>query len=435
MRAPRRNGLVFTMFLGISLAMVAQEQALQPSSPATTPQQQLPVTPLADLTQELVRNNPEIRAARYRVEAASKRPRQLTTLPDPRIGTTNFGVGHPFSTLDTSEFAYQSVGVSQEVPFPGKLALAGKEAQKEVEVEQENVRGVALDTVSRLKVTYYEWFYVDKAIAITKKNRELLERFEKIARARYTVGKGIQQDVLKAQVEISSLAQQLEILEQRKGSLEAQINSLLNRPPESPLGRPEEVKRSPFDLELSEVQKSAESNSPRLLSRVRMAESRAIGLERARKERFPDFNFGFQWQKNASLFRDYYMTTAEVRVPVYFWRKQRLGIEEAKARVEEAKQSQQATFQELSFMVKDQYLVAKTSQRLLALYESGIIPQAALSLESATSGYEVGNVDFLTLINNLDTLLNFEMQYYEELSKHEQALARLEPLLARQLTH
>ena len=78
--------------------------------------------------------------------------------------------------------------------------------------------------------------------------------------------------------------------------------------------------------------------------------------------------------------------------------------------------------------------MARTSERLLVLYESGIIPQAALSLESALAGYEVGSVDFLTLISNLTTLLNFEMQFYEELAKHEQALANLEPLVATPLT-
>lgn len=425
------------IFVCVTLLLVPPAPAQEPpSAPAQAPPaQQLPVVRLTDLIDELVRRNPKARAAQFRFEAASKRPSQVSTLPDPRIRAANFGVGHPFSTLDVSNFAYQSIGVSQEVPFPGKLALAGKEAQKEAESEEQNARAVLLEVLSRLKLAYYEWFYLTKAIQVTEKNQELMQRFERIARARYTVGKGIQQDVLKAQVELSGLAQQLELLQQRRASIEAQINALLNRAPETPLGVPADMKRSPFELDLNTVLQSVQQQSPRLLSRARVVDSRSAGLERARKEKFPDFNFSFDWQKNAARFRDYYMTTAEVRVPLYFWRKQRLGIQEANARLEEARQDQQATLQDLLFMAKDQYLVAKTSERLLALYESGIIPQALLSLESAMAGYEVGNVDFLTLINNVTTLLNFETQYYEELAKHEQALARLEPLLARELTH
>ncbi|MGH9785038.1 MAG: TolC family protein, partial [Terriglobia bacterium] len=375
---------------------------------------------------------PDIRAAQHRLDAASKRPSQLSTLPEPKLSFTNFGVGHPSSRLSGSEFAYQGFGFSQEVPYPGKLALAGEEARKEAESEREMYRAVVLDKTSELKVAYYDWFQFVKAIEITRKNRDLLERFERIARARYAVGKGIQQDVLKAQVEQSGLAQQLEILEQKKATIEARIRSLLNT--ERPLGRPAEIKMAVLSAGLEEFLASIDRQAPRLHAKQAMLDSRAVGIERSKKEYHPDFAFSFQWQKTGAPFRDYYMATAEVKLPVYFWRKQRLGVEEAAARFQEARQSYVSARQELVFMVKDLYLTARTSERLLALYQSGIIPQASLSLESALAGYEVGGVDFLTLLNNFMSLLTYEMQYYEELAKHEQALARLEALLAMPLT-
>ena len=433
-----RFGLVLALLLGAAGPSLAQSntptEAPADSSQKPNDEGQAGIVDLRALVEELLRNNPDIRAARYRYDAASKRPSQLSTLPDPKLTFVDFGVGHPFSTLNVSEFAYLGFGVSQEVPFPGKLSLAGREARKEADSEGEMYRAVVLDTIARLKLAYYDWFYVWKAIETTNKNRDLLERFEKIARARYSVGKGIQQDVLKAQVELSGLAQQLELLEQRRGSIEAQINSLLNRAPGTPLGRPADLKRSPFELKLDSLLGLIESSAPRLRARQLLVESRGVGVDRAKKEYLPDFNFNFQWERTGSRFRDYYMATVDVKVPLYFWRKQRYGVEEAAARLQESRQNYQSTRQELLFMAKDQYLVAKTSERVLALYDSGIIPQAALSLESALAGYEVGSVDFLTLINNLVTLLNFEVQYYEELAKHEQALARLEPLVARPLT-
>lgn len=389
---------------------------------------------LADLISELSRTNPEIRAARHRYDAALKRPSQVSTLPDPKATYVDFGVGRPFSSLSVSDFAYRAVGVSQEIPFPGKLSLAGEQARKEAESEGQMYRATVVDVTARMKIAFFDWFAISKAIEVTNRNRDLLDRFEKIARARYSVGKGIQQDVLKAQVEISRLVQQLEVWEQRRASAEAQINALLNRASGTPVGKPPELKRSRFQMDLDAVLTAVAENSPQLRATQFLVDSRSVGVERARLDYRPDFNFSFQWQRTASPFPDYYMAMAEVRLPIYFWRKQRFAVEEAAARLEQSRQEYQAKRQELTFLAKDQYLIAKTSERLLALFESGVIPQSSLSLESALAGYEVGSVDFLTLINNLVTLLTFEMQYYEELARHEQALARLEPIVGMQLT-
>src|SRR5206468_813528 len=393
-------------------------------------QGQTPVTELRELLGQLAANNPDILAAKYRFEAATKRPPQVSTLPEPKLALVNFGVGQPFSGF-VNEFAYRAIGVSQEIPFPGKLELAGEEAQREADSDRENYRSIVLEKTSQLKAVYYDWYSVTKAIEITSKNRDLLDRFEQIARARYSVGKGIQPDVLKAQVEVSGLAQQLELLEQKKLITEARIRSLLNS--EVPLGRPADIRQTAMPLQLDSILQIVESRSPRLQSEQAIVQSRAVAIDRARREYRPDFNVAFQWQHTASGFPDYYMATAEVKLPVYFGRKQRLGVEEAQARFQEARENYQAARQDLVFAAKDKYFTAMTSEKLLALFQSGIIPQSSIALESALSGYEVGNVDFLTLLNNAITLLNYEMQYYQELTKHEQALAALEPLVGVEL--
>jgi cobalt-zinc-cadmium efflux system outer membrane protein len=116
-----------------------------------------------DLVDGLIQNNPEIQAARSRFEAATKRPSQVGTLPEPTASYTNFGVGHPFSRLNGSDFAYQGFGVSQELPFPGKLGLASEQAKREAESEQQNYRSVVLGVTARLKVAWYEWLAVQRS--------------------------------------------------------------------------------------------------------------------------------------------------------------------------------------------------------------------------------------------------------------------------------
>ena len=422
---PSRFRMVLIFLLVPLFGTNVSVQASQPG------QGQAPVTELRELLGQLAANNPDILAAKYRFEAATKRPPQVSTLPEPKLALVNFGVGQPFSGF-VNEFAYRAIGVSQEIPFPGKLGLAGEEAQREADSERENYRSIVLDKTSQLKAVYYDWYSVTKAIEITSKNRDLLDRFEQIARARYSVGKGIQPDVLKAQVEVSGLAQQLEMLQQKKSVIEARIRSLLNS--EVALSRPSEIQQSPMPLQLESVLQMVESRSPRLQASRAMVQSRAVGIDRARREYRPDFNFSFQFQKTGPAFHDYYMAMAEIKLPVYFSRKQRLGVEEAEARFQEARQNYQASRQDLVFEAKDKYFTAMTSEKLLALFQSGIIPQSSVALESALSGYEVGNVDFLTLLSNAVTLLNYETQYYQELVRHEQALAELEPLVGMELT-
>src|SRR5258707_13587908 len=203
--------LRFCMCFAAMAALHAEEKPLGPQ----------------DLLNGLIQNNPEIQAARSRFEAATMRPSQAGTLPEPTVSYTNLGVGHPFSRPNGSEFAYQGFGVSQELPFPGKLALASEEAKREAEGVEQNYRAVVLDVTARLKVAYYEWLAANKAIELTKKHSDLLSRFEEIARNRYTVGKGLQQDVLKAQLEVSTLEQLLAILDEKSQRAEAEIASLL----------------------------------------------------------------------------------------------------------------------------------------------------------------------------------------------------------------
>jgi outer membrane protein TolC len=423
MPVPTRSG-VFLLPLVLGLVPIHGQQA-------ATAQAQESVVKLDDLVEEMLKRSPTIRGAQYRVDAAMKRPSQVSSRPEPKLSVSNFGVGHPISRLRDSDFAYVGIGVSQEIPYPGKLGLAAEEARRGAEADRQNYRAIVLSATAELKALYYDWFGAIKAIEITTKNRELLQRLEQIARVRYSVGKGQQQDVLKAQVEQSTLAQQLELLGQRKATIEARITSLINS--DRPLGKPAEIVLAPLTIGLDEILAALEAQSPRLKARQAMVDGRAVGIERSKKEYRPDFGINAQWLKNGAPFRDYYMLTAEVKVPLYFWRKQRLGVEESAARFREAREDYLADRQELVFQVKDSYFTAKTSERLLALYGEGIIPQSGLSLQSALAGYEVGNTDFLTVMNNFSTVLTYETQYYGELAKHAQAVARLEALAAMPL--
>ena len=383
------------------------------------------------LLEEVRFSNPRLKAARSRWDAATKRPSQEGTLPDPRVSVRNFGVGRPVSTLNTSNFV--SLGVSQEIPFPGKLKLRKNVALEEARAEEQRYRQLELDVLSQVKLHYYDYYYFAKALETVAKDRDLLKKFVKIAEVRYAVGKGTQQDILRAQLELTLLRDREEVFRQERDSAVAAINTLLDRSPDDPLGPPAELEQAPFPTEVTELYQQAQQHSPALRAQEHEVSRNAAALNLSRKGYRPDFRVGFEWQHTGSMFRDYYVAAFEAKIPLYFWRKQRLRVEEAASKLVEARHTYQARTRDLLFQIKDHYLMARAADRLVSLYKTAIIPQATLALESAISAYEVGSADFLTLISAATILLYYELEYYKQLAAYQQTLARLEPAVGKTL--
>ncbi len=282
--------------------------------------------------------------------------------------------------------------------------------------------------MAEVKDAYFDLYYLTKAIRVVTKTKTLLEQFTKIAEVRYSVGKGIQQDVLKAQVEFSKLIEQQTMLEQRRQIAEARLNSLLYREPESLVGIPEELKPRDFPYTLAALNETAAANYPDLKGQRRKIESAQYAIQLAKKEFYPDFSVGFTYVNRPAM-PEMYGVNIGIKLPVYYAQKQRPALTEATASFEAEKRSLENMTTLLFFKIRDKYLSQTTAKRLLSLYSTTIVPQSSLSLESAIAGYEVGKVDFLTLLDNLVTLLNYELSYYEQLSNDEKAVAALEPLV------
>lgn len=393
---------------------------------------------LKSLIEEALANNPEIKAARAKWEASTKRPSQVSTLPNPTIEVGYTNVSFDRLTLGKDNFAELEISASQEFPFPGKLSLKEKIAEKEAEAERQFLEATVKKVTADLKEAYYDWYLVSKSIEITSKNKDLLEKFVRIAEAKYKVGKGIQQDIIRSQVELSGFIERLELLNQKKEIIEAKIRSILNRPPDSPIGKPEEIKKSELRLSLGELYGLVESESPILRAKSSLIERNSKALELAKKGYLPDFVAEFDWFDrgkftNGGDFADMWQIRVGFIVPLYFWRKEKFRVEEAVSELKEAKEGYNSTSQDLYFTIKDEYIKAKTSEKLLDLYSKGIIPQAVHSLDSAIAGYEVGKIDFLTLLDNIATLFNYELAYYTQLVEYEKALARIEENMGRAL--
>ncbi len=434
---PERSGrsrLVFPANPGVSFRLVASVAGLLLiTAPSAMAEQEMDRYGLQELIEEATEMNPEILAAKSRWEAAKNVPSRVGSLPDPVLMAGMRNVGFDGITYGEEMMSMATLSVGQTIPFPGKLGKKEEIARKEADRMGEEYEATVLSVVARLKAAYFDYYFTEKSIEIIRKDQELLEKFEKTAQAKYEVGDGIQQDVLKAQVEVSRLMERLRIKEQEREEVIARINQLLNRAPSSPLPPPEGFERSRFDYDLEDLNRMALSGSPLLKAEDRAVERDQSALSLARKEYLPDFSVSAGIADRGDL-DSIWEIQVGIDIPFYFWRKQRSGIREAVHGLEASRENQQAVKEQVLYRVKDLYETAKTSEELTELYEQGIIPQATLSLESAISGYGVGTVDFLTLLDNLMTLLEDELKYTRELTYFEKSLSRLEEVVGTRFT-
>jgi outer membrane protein TolC len=322
---------------------------------------------------------------------------------------------------------------SQELPYPGKLKLRGEIASKEAEAAFQQYEAVELGVISRLKQAYYRLQYAYAASDLLIRNRDLLNKLVSVTEARYSVGKAAQQDVFKAQTQVSILETRLVKLEQERISSEAELNSILNRRPGTSAGRPEDVKPKDLIATLEELYASAAQNSPMLRRDQKMIERSELAVNSARKEYYPDVTLSGGYFNQGSM-SPMYQFQASFKVPIYFWRKQRAGVNEQVSMLSQTRRTYEATDQSLHFRIKDDYTMAQASWRLMKLYTQTVVPQGSLALEASLSTYETGAVDFLSVLTNFTTVLDFEMNYFDEALNYALALSRLEEMTGQALT-
>jgi len=396
---------------------------------------QTPRSGLRELISEALHNNPEVLAAQKNYEVARQRPTEQSSLPDPilSLGYTSVGNPLPVAGIGHQLLANAGVMVSQEVPFPGKLKLQGDMAAKDAEAVFEQYQAVQLDVVSRVKAAYHRWHHNHVETEVLARNRELLDRLLKVTEIRYSVGKAAQQDLFKAQTQISILETRLIKLDQERRSLEAAINSLTGKPAGSRLSDPEEVRTPEFTASLEELFAAARANSPLLRRDQKIIERAELTVNAARKEYYPDFTLNAGYYNSGSM-PPMYVVRADVKLPVYFWRKQRAEVNEKVSSLSETRKNYEAAGQDLQSKITDAFLMAQASAKLMTLYNQTIVPQGSLALESSLAAYESGSVDFLSVLTNFTTVLDFEMAYHEESLNYTLAVIQLEDLTGQSLT-
>jgi cobalt-zinc-cadmium efflux system outer membrane protein len=386
---------------------------------------------LADLLAEAERNNPQMQAARHAGQSAQQVPTQVATLPDPQVVLQHVSVGspRPFAGYTNSDFAYLGLGISQDLPYPGKLRLRGEIARKEAGVTQQRYESIRRSILAEVKAAYFQLEYLAKRRAILESDGQLLLQVEQAAEARYRSGMGNQQEVLQAQLERTKLLREITRNQLEAGKVQAALKQLLNRPQSSPDIETLELSETPAAYTYDQLLSAAKANNPEIAGAQKMVERQGLQVELARKDFYPDFNLQYMWQRtDPTEYRANYMLTLGVRIPIYRGRRQRPELAQAEADHNRARSEYEMESQQIAFALRQQYLSAEKSAELLNIYRQGLLPQARAELQAGLAAYQSNRQDFQALLASFLDVLKLDEEYWQTLAEHETALAQIEEL-------
>lgn len=392
---------------------------------------------LESFIEEANQNNPTLGEAENKIRLYKQIPDQRGSWEDPMLtfGLVNMPVDS-FSFRDQA-MTQKQIQLTQEFPFPGKLDLKKKAANEDVAISEWNLKDLELKITRQVKESFYELCFINSAIETTGQNKVLLKQFITIAESKYSVGKGIQQDVLKAHVELSKIMDELIELRQLQANETGKLNILMNRLPQEPLDIPHGLSKSDFKFNIQTLQELAEKNRPFLQGIQSAIHKFRLTKQLAEKEYYPNFQVGVRYSQREDSpnveHPDFVSGFIGVNIPIWFASKQRKKVAEEHYRIETAKEAYNVAKNNVFLNIKLIMDKEIKGRKLISLIKTGIIPQAKQSLESALGAYSVDKVDFLTLIDNQVTLLKWEIKYHRELTNYEQNLAALEHVVGQPL--
>ncbi|MFC1593946.1 TolC family protein [Candidatus Omnitrophota bacterium] len=390
---------------------------------------------LEDLIAEAIDNNPHLQVAYSQWQAAQFKIKQAGSLPDPTARYTHFG-----QNIETRVGPQESkYGVSQKIPFPGKRSLKTKSQDKNAQMSQEKYEAAKRALIQSVKFVYYDIFWVDKAIQITEEEKSILESLERVAQRKYETNLAPQQDVIKAQVELSKLIDKLFILKQNRKSLEAKMNSLLNRPVGTALAKVADVQQGEFTYKLDELYVIAEGEAQELALANLGVERAEYEKSLARFDYLPDFTFGLDYIEIGSGHttmpndgEDAWMGTVAVTIPIWFDRLN-AQLHEKEAALEASRKKFENVENTVAYEVQDIYYKIEAYSDIISLYKTALLPQTEQAFDAAKTGYETGRVDFLNWLDAERVLLQTRLAYHKAIVDYLKSFAYLERVVGKDL--
>jgi len=368
--------------------------------------------------------NPELKEMLARAKAGVQEVRRSGSLDDPMLKYEAWGI--PINKpVAFNQDQTNMLGLRQNFPFPGNLDLKGEVALRDAESMYQMYRDRQLDVVSRLKKAYLDYYSMAREVEIHLEHMTLMKDMEAISDIKFRNGTVSQQDVLKPQVELVMLHNEVLAMSQHLESAKAAINALLNRPPEAPLGKPRDI---PFPDETFEIQQlfaKALGRPDVLAAEFKVRSTEAMAKVASREANLPDFSIGADYWQQPNAPNDAYGLMFSINLP---WFTGKHGAEVAK--MEHTLRADQAAVETVKnkalFEVRDAYLRVEAARKSLVLFKGELLPRSAQSAEVSRVNYEKDKASFLDLLDAERSRRDVQLKYSQALVQYEMAVTDLE---------
>jgi cobalt-zinc-cadmium efflux system outer membrane protein len=383
---------------------------------------------LDNLIEEALQNNPYLIAARHEIAAAKAQIPQARAWDPPQVGVDFYQTPVDSFPNPGDDWMEMDYFVQQMFPFPGKKSAMSQSAESNSAMTEQKYRALEKKIVRDLKNAFYNLYLVQQKIRINIENQDLMHEFTNIAKRQYEVGIGKQADILRAQTELSILINEGINLDQERRSAEAMINTILSRPTDGTLAGVENIVMAGPSFTFDQLKPLALDVRPELQSmrdNIRMNEA---DLSAAQLEYYPDFMFRVMYKDMRNTSDDYWSTMGAVNFPLAFWSsgKYKGKVEEKEQTLRKAHQDYRSMENMVLFQIQDALVSVASNQNLVSLYKNTLIPQAEQTLQSTTSAYQTGNMDFFSLIDAYRVLLMAKLNYHMSAMKYMESQAELE---------
>ena len=402
--------LLLLLFLGIlSLPAFAGESAREGDI-------------LRSLVQEALEGNPDLVSTRLTTESKEQRILPAGSLPDPMLSLAYANLPVDDFSLDKEPMTSRNIGFTQAFPFPGKLSLKEEIARLEAVQAADRVKSLENLVRFRVKKDFFLLLENREVTRLVEKNKALLGELLAVANSRYSVGKAPQQDLFKAQVEISRLENMLIALRKKRVELLADLNTLRNRPVGTPVDLPPSYALLDIARSEEELLAIAKEANPDLMREEDAVAQKETALALARKQILPDFQIGatYRFREDAPSGAerpDFFTAQVMVSVPIWHGRKQDKEVEASIRDLSSVKSRYQEGWNAVQYRIRDITADIEALRASLSLFDTGLLPQAKESVASSLSAYQVGEVEFASV------LLGQIALYQQEIDREKTAQA------------
>ena len=411
--------VVFTLLIGLITNSPVSAFAEGATDPAA----------LAALLKLATSNNPALLAAREQIEVSASRLDQASALPDPQLSFSFLNYPEDNLSTDASPMTGNDIKLSQQFPFPGKLSTKRELAHQQELWARASYADMVLQVRQKVRDNWYKLSYLRHAITLIQTNIRLLDDLVQLTETRYQVGKGLQQNVLKAQVERSRLLDSLLTLKKEAQVAQAQINSLAGQPTDQALGDLPDLTNPSYDQTLDRLQQQAREHRPLFAAYDALISQYEQKVRLAKLDYRPDFNLWASYRLRDDSLPDggtnFLSGGISINLP-FPSAKRRAADREADSGLHMARQQRNDFTRQVDLDLFNNLTELQQAQKLVELYGGGIIPQAEQAYKATLAAYQVDKVDFLALTDSLLTLYRYRIDHVRAKADVLRSIARLQ---------